>query len=185
MAYQGYNPYQQQPQGNVNPEILNVFAQVDRDRSGKINSNELQQALITGRGQQFSDTACTLMISMFDADRSGTIDVYEFEKLFNYVNQWLACFKAYDRDGSGAIEEAELYAAFQQMGFRFSQQFIQFLIAINDPVNRREISVDQFIVLCVKIQRFTDAFRQRDQQQIGQITIGFEDFLGLALNCTN
>jgi Ca2+-binding EF-hand superfamily protein len=125
------------------------------------------------------------MISMFDADRSGTIDVQEFERLFAYINQWLACFKAYDRDGSGAIEEAELAAAFTQMGFRFSQQFVKFLITINDQKNHREISVDQFIVLCVKVQRFTDAFRQRDAQQQGMITIGFEDFLGLALNCTN
>lgn len=122
------------------------------------------------------------MISMFDADRSGTIDVVEFEKLFNYINQWLQCFKAYDRDGSGAIEEAELTQAFTQMGFRFSQQFVQFLITISDTQNRREISVDQFIVICVKIQRLTDAFRQRDTQQQGMIQIGFEDFLGLALN---
>lgn len=125
------------------------------------------------------------MISMFDTDKSGTIDVYEFEKLFNYVNQWLNCFKAYDRDQSGAIEEAELLQALTQMGFRFSPQFVQFLISINDHVNHKEISVDQFIVLCVKVQRFTDAFRQKDTQQQGVITIGFEEFLGIALNCTN
>lgn len=124
------------------------------------------------------------MISMFDADRSGTIDVYEFEKLFNYINQWLSCFKTYDRDSSGAIEEAELGQALSQMGFRFSPQFVQFLIGVNDP-NRREISVDQFIVLCVKVQRFTDAFRQRDTQQQGVITIAFEEFLGIALSCTS
>ncbi|CAG9800029.1 unnamed protein product [Chironomus riparius] len=187
MAYQGYNPYggYGQPQQNqVSPEVQNFFAQVDKDRSGKINSQELQQALINGKGQQFSDQACNLMISMFDADRSGTIDVYEFEKLFNYINQWLSCFKAYDRDSSGAIEEAELGQALSQMGFRFSPQFVTFLIGNNDP-NRREIAVDQFIVLCIKIQRFTDAFRQRDQQQQGIISIGFEDFLGIALACTN
>lgn len=117
------------------------------------------------------------MIAMFDADRSGTIDVAEFEKLFNYINQWLNCFKAYDRDNSGAIEEAELMQALSQMGFRFSQQFVQFLIAVNDTRNRREISVDSFIVLCIKIQRFTDAFRQRDTQQQGVITIGWLLFL--------
>lgn len=71
-----------------------------------------------------------------------------------------------------------------QMGFRFSPQFVQFLIGVHDP-HRKDISVDQFIVLCVKIQRFTDAFRQRDSQQQGVITIGFEDFLGIALACTN
>lgn len=179
---QGYGGYGQGAPQQVNPETQNVFNQVDKDRSGKINAMELQQALVNGKGQQFSDQACNLMISMFDGDRSGLIDVYEFEKLFAYINQWLQCFKAYDRDGSGAIEEAELSQALTQMGFRFSQQFVQFLITMNDPQNRREISVDQFIVLCVKIQRFTDAFRQRDTQQTGTITIGFEDFLGLALN---
>lgn len=116
---------------------------------------------------------------------SGTIDIYEFEKLFTYINQWLNCFKAFDRDNSGAIEEPELSQALEQMGFRFSQQFVQFLISVNDPVTKKDISVDQFIVLCVKVQRFTDAFRQRDTQQQGVITIGFEDFLGIALNCTN
>jgi len=192
MAYQGYNPYGggggggypgQQPA--VSPEVQNFFNQVDKDRSGKINAQELQAALVNGKGQNFSDQACSLMISMFDQDRSGTIDIQEFEKLFLYVNQWLNCFKAYDRDQSGAIEEQELMQALSQMGFRFSQQFVQFIISVNDTVNKREISVDQFIVLCVKIQRFTDAFRQRDAQQQGVITINFEDFLGIALNCTN
>jgi Ca2+-binding EF-hand superfamily protein len=45
---------------------------------------------------------------MFDRDRSGTIDVNEFQVLYNYINQWLATFRTYDRDGSGHIEEPEL-----------------------------------------------------------------------------
>lgn len=119
---------------------------------------------------------------MFDPERSGTIDIYGFEKLYNYVNQWLGIFKTYDRDQSGAIEEPELTQALGQMGFRFSPEFIKFLIAKNDPTNRREISVDQFIVACVQIQKFTEAFRSRDTEQQGVITIGFEDFLNLAIS---
>lgn len=46
------------------------------------------------------------------------------------------------------------------------------------------MSVDQFIVICVQIQRFTEAFRQRDREMKGSITIGFEDFLSVALNCS-
>lgn len=45
---------------------------------------------------------------MFDNDASGSIDVFEFEKLYNYINQWLQVFKTYDADGSGHIEESEL-----------------------------------------------------------------------------
>ena len=45
---------------------------------------------------------------MFDKDRSGTIDMHEFQQLYNYINQWLSTFRTYDRDNSGHIEEAEL-----------------------------------------------------------------------------
>lgn len=45
---------------------------------------------------------------MFDKDRTGHINVEEFEKLYTYVNQWLAVFKTYDTDQSGSIEEKEL-----------------------------------------------------------------------------
>lgn len=81
---------------------------MDKDRSGKIHAKELQAALINGQGKNFSDTACNLMIGMFDADKSGTIDIFEFQKLYNYINQWLSVFRTYDRDQSGHIEEAEL-----------------------------------------------------------------------------
>ncbi|KFB36015.1 AGAP006246-PA-like protein [Anopheles sinensis] len=179
-GYGAYAPPPQQPA--VNPEIQNIFRNIDKDNTGRINNRELQQALINGRGDHFSDTACNLMISMFDRNKVGTVDIYDFEKLYNYINQWLQVFKNFDRDASGHIEESELTQALTQMGFRFSPQFIQYLITKNDPVNRKEISVDQFIVTCIQIQRFTDAFRVRDTEQKGVITIGFEDFLGIALS---
>lgn len=74
--------------------------------------------------------------------------------------------------------------ALQQMGFRFSPDFIKFLISRSDAQSHRMMSVDQFIVVCVQIQRFTEAFRQRDAELKGTITIGFEDFLSVALNCS-
>lgn len=55
---------------------------MDRDRSGKINAEELKSALVNGRGENFSDQACKLMIGMFDQDQSGTIDLAEFDKLY-------------------------------------------------------------------------------------------------------
>lgn len=50
---------------------------------------------------------------MFDKDASGTIDIYEFEKLYEYINQWLMVFKTFDRDGSGHIDENELTQGIQ------------------------------------------------------------------------
>jgi len=185
MAYNPYGYGAPVAPGGINPETQRMFDMVDRDRSGKISAKELQAALINGKGENFSDNACAIMIGMFDVDQSGTIDVYEFEKLFGYMNQWLSCFKTYDRDNSGHIDEQELFQALTQMGFRFSPDFIKFLVAKCDPTTKQEVSVDQFIVLCVKIQRFTDAFRMRDTEQQGVITISFEEFLSIALSASS
>ena len=184
---QGFTPfrgYGQLRQNKVSVEVQNFFNHVDTDRSGKINFQELQQAFINGNGQRYSEEACKLMISMFDTDRSGTIDVYEFDKLFGFIKQWLASFRAFDRDNSGSIEEGELAQALSQMGFNFNRQFVTFLIGVNNP-NKRSITIDQFIVLCIKVQRFSDSFRQRDALGQGMISIGFEDLVGIGLSSTN
>ncbi|XP_026758159.2 peflin isoform X1 [Galleria mellonella] len=180
----GHGPYPNIPiGGGVSPQVQQWFRAVDKDQSGFITAAELKGALVNAQGQSFSDTACNLMIGMFDKDRTGTINVEEFDKLYTYVNQWLTVFKTYDVDQSGHIEEQELSKAMSQMGFRFTPEFINFLIKRSDPKDGR-VSVDQFIVLCVQIQRFTEAFRVRDTQQNGTVTIAFEDFLNVALSCS-
>ena len=46
---------------------------------------------------------------MFDRDFSGTIDINEFNSLWNYINQWRQVFAAYDQDRSGSISQQELH----------------------------------------------------------------------------
>ncbi|XP_072943478.1 peflin isoform X1 [Epargyreus clarus] len=169
--------------GTISPQVQQWFYAVDKDRSGFITSAELKAALVNAQGRTFSETACNLMIGMFDKDRSGHINLEEFDKLYTYINQWLAVFKTYDTDQSGHIDEQELSKAFTQMGFRFTPEFINFLTKRADP-QEGKVSVDTFIVLCVQIQRFTEAFRLRDTQQNGTVTIAFEDFLNIALSCS-
>ena len=62
---------------------------VDKDRSGQINSLELQMALVNGNCSRFSEDACKMMIDMFDSNQSGTIDLNEFKMLFDCINQVL------------------------------------------------------------------------------------------------
>lgn len=45
---------------------------------------------------------------MFDTQKIGSVDVQQFNKLFEYVNQWLNIFKTYDRNASGQIDAGEL-----------------------------------------------------------------------------
>jgi len=65
---------------------------------------------------------------MFDGGQ-GSIDVHGFAQLYNYVNQWLAAFRSYEKNGSGYIDASEFAQALQTMGYRFSPQFIQLLAA--------------------------------------------------------
>ena len=105
-------------------DLHSWFRSVDRDGSGQISALELQAALINGNMTKFSEETCKMMISMFDKNMSGTIDVVEFGQLFNYVNQWRDMFISFDRDRSGSIEHLEFSQALQKLGFNFSQTFI-------------------------------------------------------------
>ena len=170
------------PGGMPDPQVQQWFNAVDQDRSGRITASELQSALMSSNGQKFSETACRLMIGLFDKDGTGSIDITGFQHLFAYVNQWLSAFRAYDRDQSGLINSQELAAALQTMGYRFSQQFVDMLSAKFGVKTGAGIPVDGFIMACILIQKFTDGFRQKDAQQQGVITINYEDFLSVILN---
>jgi hypothetical protein len=66
---------------------------VDRDRSGAISAYELQAALKQGGwGRDFQLKPVQLMILIFDQDRSGTINLGEFEQLWKYLQSWKVIF---------------------------------------------------------------------------------------------
>lgn len=45
---------------------------------------------------------------MFDKDMSGTIELHEFQSLWNYIQQWKGVFEQFDQNRSGAIDFNEL-----------------------------------------------------------------------------
>ena len=53
------------PPPGANPTLWNWFITVDRDRSGEITADELQQALVNGNWSQFNGETCRLMIGNF------------------------------------------------------------------------------------------------------------------------
>jgi len=171
---QAYGP----PQG-IDPNIYQWFLAVDTDRSGRINQAELLTALGNAPWARFSPETCRLMISTFDRDMTGTIELQEFQALFGYITQWRAIFDQFDRDRSGAVDANELNAMLTQMGYRLSPQFCQTLVYRYDPVAKRSLNFDSFIQACFLLKTCTDSFRAKDTQQRGAIQIGYEEFLGV------
>lgn len=155
---------------------------MDTKQEGKISSKELQQAFETFQGKHFSDSACKFVVRIFDLDRNGGIDIKEFETLYYYIKIWLKAFNNFDKEGKGFLNESELDYCLRQLDIHFSPEFIRFLITRNNPVAKM-MSLDQFIITCIQIQRFTDEFKSRDPEYTGNINIKYEDFLELILRC--
>jgi len=164
----------------VDPAVVQWFQAVDQDKNGHIDSQELSQALVNGDMSNFSQEACQTMIKMFDVNLTGTIEIDEFGKLFEYIQQWKGMFEGFDRDRRGVLDEGEFSQALQQMGYRFSPTFIKNLLTKLSP-RERKLTLDNFIVVCVQIRRLTDSFRTRDTQMAGTASFMYEDFVGLAM----
>ncbi|CAF0984736.1 unnamed protein product [Rotaria sp. Silwood1] len=162
--------------------LQQVFRKVDTDGSGSISANELQSALSNGTWSPFNPETVRMMIGMFDRDASSTIDFQEFRALWMYVTEWEKCFRRFDLDGSGSIDKYELKTALSSFGYRLSDRFYDLLIKKFDRTGRGTVAFDDFIQACVSIQTLTNAFRQYDRSQTGEITINYEDFLLLVFS---
>ena len=71
---------------------------------------------------------------------------------------------------------------YSSLGYRLSDRFYDLLIRKFDRTGRGTVAFDDFIQSCVSIQTLTNAFRQFDRLQNGEITIGYEDFLSLVFS---
>jgi len=60
------------------PQIAQWFHTVDRDRSGRLTAEQLQQALRNNNYSTFDLQVVHMMIAMFDRDNTRTINVNEF-----------------------------------------------------------------------------------------------------------
>lgn len=158
------------------------FDTIETKEKGKMTAKELQQAFETVQGKYFSENACKFVVRLFDLDKRGGLDVKEFEELYFYVRRWVEAFNAYDADRSGFLNENELDCALKRMDIYFAPEFIRFLIKKSDP-NGKKMSLDQFVVTCIQIQRYTEEFRARDESYKGEISMKYEDFLEMVLRC--
>jgi Ca2+-binding EF-hand superfamily protein len=60
--------------GSQNDQLITVFNNWDKNRSGSIDVNELANA-VRELGENITDEDAYMMVQMFDKDQSGTIDL--------------------------------------------------------------------------------------------------------------
>lgn len=180
---------------------------MDKDRSGYISADELQQALSNGTWTPFNPETVRLMIGMFDRENRGTVSFQDFGALWKYVTDWQNCFRSFDSDNSGNIDQNELKTALTTFGYRLSDNLIGILIRKFDRYGRGTILFDDFIQCCIILyvsnsfydidtiiideiviihlilfQTLTSSFRQYDTDMDGVITIHYEQFLQMVFS---
>ncbi|KAF9185032.1 Programmed cell death protein 6 [Haplosporangium sp. Z 767] len=162
--YQQAVNYQQQyaTQSSAESSLRQYFDSVDTDRSGQLSTEELQRALIN--------------------DNSGMINFAEFSGLWKYIEDWRACFRAFDQDQSGSIDFNELKTAMRSFRYNLSDEFLRLLIKKYDKKGRGDVSFDNFVQIAVTVKSLTDAFMRIDREGKGYATIGYEQFLELVVN---
>lgn len=162
--------------------LWDVFQRVDKDRSGAISADELQQALSNGTWTPFNPETVRSMIGMFDKNQRGTVSFEEFGALWKYVTDWQNCFRSFDRDNSGSIDRNELKTALISFGYQLSDRVIDTIIRKYDRSGANGIYFDDFIQCCIILHTMTIAFRQLDTDQDGVITVHYEQFIGMVFS---
>ncbi|KAK2713187.1 programmed cell death protein 6-like [Artemia franciscana] len=171
-------------QGNLPSReyLAGLFQNVDKDRSGSITANELGAALLNGSMSPFNPETIRLMIGMFDRDNNGTINFEEFCSLWKFITDWQNCFKNFDRDNSGTIDVNEFRQALIMFGYRLQESLVCLMHKKFDRHGRGTIYFDDFIQCCIILQNLTSAFRKKDSDLDGVVTLHYEEFICLVLD---
>jgi Ca2+-binding EF-hand superfamily protein len=104
---------------------------VDRDRSGSVSLPELHHALTHGGYVSFSIKTARLLLRMYDADRSGSLSYYEFERLMGQLTQWKGFFDAHTA-GTGRLSPGGLAAIVAASGFALPPPIVHMMFYAYD-----------------------------------------------------
>ncbi|KAI0301718.1 hypothetical protein B0F90DRAFT_1667832 [Multifurca ochricompacta] len=173
------------PPPGANPKLWSWFISVDTDRSGSISPIELQSVLVNGDWTPFDLDTVKLLMSLFDADRTGDINFNEFSGLWRYIEDWQHVFRHFDRDESGTIDGSELQSALSQFGLKLPQHLLLLLVdkfGYEVNVEQQTITFDRFMRACVFVKQFTGAFASLDKNKDGWVQVNYETFLSVCFS---
>lgn len=158
-------------------QLKQWFDAVDRDRSGRINSNELQAALSTG-GYSFSNTTAQKMLATFGrCEVGGSIAFPEFQQLHQFLGNVSQAFRNRDRTGDGVLDGGEVRNALHDSGYQTTEGTFQNLMRRFDRDKRGALKFDDYIDLSIFINDVRNTFAFYDQTHSGQVTFNFDSFL--------
>ncbi|KAJ9109546.1 hypothetical protein QFC20_003292 [Naganishia adeliensis] len=149
-----------------------------------------------------TDVELWQMFSAMDIDQSGQLEANEVQALLakdhRWANiepredcvkmDWYNIFQQFDRDRSGTIDRKELEQALNSFGYPLPSDLVRKLEKRYAPpkgkhdTRPRGVTFDRFLMACVTVKHFTEAFRQRDVKKEGRLTVDYSTFMDLCLS---
>ncbi|KAG7672467.1 hypothetical protein Ndes2526B_g09012 [Nannochloris sp. 'desiccata'] len=164
-------------------EIQATFAAVDEDKSGFIDVNELQRALVKG-GYTLSLTSCALLIRINDNNGNGRIDFQEFAGLHRFLFQLQAAFaQAAGSPTATQINSTQLKSALDILGYSWidGPAFSAMCLAF-DPTRDSLFGLTEMIAIGSYLRSLTATFKGFDPQGRGTVSLTMNQFLYAASN---
>lgn len=167
----------------THPYVVRAFEMVDRDRSGFIDENELQQALSSGYDKFNMRTIRLLMFLFKNPLDSLRIGPREFAALWSCLGHWRSIFERFDRDRSGRIDLMELRDALFSLGYAIPPSVLQVIISKYDNGSGRrvELNFDSFVECGMIVKGLTEKFKEKDTRYTGSATLTYDSFMSIVI----
>jgi hypothetical protein len=165
-------------------EIRVTFAAVDEDKSGAVDVNELQRALVKG-GYTLSLASCAMLIRINDSNGDGKIDFQEFTGLHRFLFQLQAAFvqAAGGSPTATQINSAQLKSALDILGYPWidGPAFSAMCLAF-DPTRDSLFGLTEMIAMVTYLKSVVATFKGFDPQGRGMVSLTMNQFLYAASN---
>jgi len=171
-----YSAYYSSIQPNQMMELQAWFAAYDRDRSGTITAYEL--AGLNFGGVPLGMETAKKLIRVFDKNRTGAIDFYEYAATHQFLKQMQTGFSVADRDRNMQLDASEIHAAIVAGGFTdVAFPVVQGFFRKYDVNNAGVIRFEQYLDMCASIALVKSKFSWADQTRSGYVTLNFNQLL--------
>lgn len=131
-------------------ELRNLFAYLDKDNSGYISKENLEQ-VIRSLKRNVSEIEIHDLIQEVDTNENGQIELSEFisfmeheYKRRNINDEVMKTFQSFDVDNSGYITADNLMVALTRLGDKPSEAEIQRMISVADIKGDGRIDYEEF-----------------------------------------
>ena len=155
-------------------EISSWFQSIDRDRSGSITANEIQHCTFGSVPLGFE--VAQKLVRVFDKDKSGSIDFYEYAAMHKFLALMQGAFFAGDVNRSGRLDAREIHIALGVGRITVGFPAVQSLFTFYNK-DGYGCQFSDFLKLCTHIARAKSVFEWEDVQRRGVLTVDFDKFL--------